>query len=115
MATIGTRILELIKDRGMSQKEFSEKTGIPQSTISDWRGKKINPGSEKIMKICEILDVSPQDLLTGENTSRRTSVDYVYIDKNSPEFFLIEGYRKLETCDKMRLEGYLEALLNTEK
>ena len=37
MASIGIRIIELVKERGMTQKEFSEKTGIPQSTISDWR------------------------------------------------------------------------------
>ena len=34
MKTISDRIFELMKERGMSQKTFSEKTGIAQSTIS---------------------------------------------------------------------------------
>ena len=37
--TIGERVLQLTHERGMTQKEFSEKTGIPQSTLSSWKGK----------------------------------------------------------------------------
>ena len=32
--TIGERVLDLIRGRHMTQKEFSELTGIPQSTMS---------------------------------------------------------------------------------
>ena len=46
--TISERIFELLEKRGMSQKEFSEKTGIAQSSISDWKRKKTNPVSEHI-------------------------------------------------------------------
>ena len=49
--TISERIFELIEKRGMSQKEFAEKTGIAQSSISDWKRKKTNPVSEKILII----------------------------------------------------------------
>ena len=54
MASIGLRIIDLIKEKGMTQKEFSEKTGIPQSTISDWRGKRLNPKVDKILIIWDI-------------------------------------------------------------
>ena len=49
--TISDRIFQLIQERGMSQKEFSEKTGIAQSTISDWKRKSMNPAADKIMLI----------------------------------------------------------------
>ena len=52
-----------LEKRGMSQKEFSEKTGIAQSTISDWKRKKTNPSADKIMIISDVLDVSPFDIL----------------------------------------------------
>ena len=35
--TISERIFEKLKGLSMSQKEFSEKTGIKQSTISEWK------------------------------------------------------------------------------
>ena len=40
---ISGKIFELIREKGMTQKEFGKRTGIPQSTISDWKSKKLNP------------------------------------------------------------------------
>ena len=47
--TVGQRVFELLKQKGMTQKEFSERTGIATTTISDWRKKNTNPGSDKIL------------------------------------------------------------------
>lgn len=49
---ISERIFLLMDKNGLSQKEFSEQTGISQSTISDWKRKKTNPSADKILKIC---------------------------------------------------------------
>ena len=46
---ISGKIFELIREKGMTQKEFGKRTGIPQSTISDWKSKKLNPSSDKIL------------------------------------------------------------------
>ena len=73
MQTISDRIFELLKERNMSQKEFAQKTGIAESTISDWKKKKTNPVSDKILIICEVLGVTPYDLLSGaEHTGERS-------------------------------------------
>ena len=37
---IRDRIFHKLEEMNMTQKEFSEKTGIPQTTVSDWRKKK---------------------------------------------------------------------------
>ena len=72
--TISDKIFELIKERGMTQKEFAQKTGISQSSISDWKRKKTNPVSEKILIICETLGVTPYELLSGtEGEGKRSS------------------------------------------
>ena len=59
MKTISDRIFELLKEKGMSQKEFSARTGIAESSISDWKKKRTNPVSDKILIICEVLEVTP--------------------------------------------------------
>lgn len=41
----------------MLQKELSIRTGIATTTISEWRKKNTNPGSDKILLICAALDV----------------------------------------------------------
>ena len=45
---ISERIFERLSQIYMSQKEFSEQTGIRQSTISEWKARKTNPTAEKI-------------------------------------------------------------------
>ena len=69
---ISEKIFELILRNGMTQKEFSEETGISQSTISDWKRKGTNPSADKILKICEVLKVTPYELL-GENETERNA------------------------------------------
>ena len=68
--TISERIFEKLAQMGMTQKQFSESTGILQSTISEWKKKKTNPTSEKIMVICKVLDVTPEWLLSGIEKKR---------------------------------------------
>ena len=63
--TISERIFERLEKLHMTQREFSDRTGIKPSTISEWKKNKTNPSSEKIMPICEVLDVTPDWLLSG--------------------------------------------------
>ena len=93
----------------MSQKEFSERTGISQSTISDWKRKRTNPSSDKILKICEVLQVSPYELLAEDDSVCQTAADHNII-LNNDEIILLENYRNFSSRQKDRLLGYLEAL-----
>lgn len=61
--TISERIFKIMKEKGISQFKLSKTTGITQSTISDWKTKKTNPSSDKIMAICKALDCTPYDIL----------------------------------------------------
>ena len=40
---ISERIFQILEKKNISQKHFSQETGISQSTISDWKRKKTNP------------------------------------------------------------------------
>lgn len=107
---ISERIFEILKEKKITQKEFSDRTGISQSTISDWKRKKMNPSSDKIMLICDVLDITPYELLSGiENESYRP-LDYVVLDKTSKDYELLEAFRTLDSDKKNRLLGYLQAL-----
>ena len=39
---IRDRIFQKITEMNMTQKEFANKTGIPETTVSDWKKKKTN-------------------------------------------------------------------------
>ena len=110
--TISERIFELIKERGMSQKEFSERTGIAQSSISDWKRKKTNPVSEKILIICEVLGVTPYELLGGTDGegTRSNPSECIIVDKNSENGQFICEFLSMDQGMQGRLLGYMKAL-----
>ena len=113
--TIGDRIFEKLRQIHMSQKQFSEETGIPQSTISEWKTKKTNPTSEKIMQICTVLDVTPEWLLSGsEKTGKRgNDLPRYVVERNSEIGEIIYNYNRLEEQQRQRVQGYMAALLRS--
>lgn len=110
---ISERIFRILKEKRISQKYFSEQTGIAQSTISDWKRKKTNPASDKILAICDVLELTPYELLEGAEGEREQKRDYIMIDKDSDAYTLLEQFRCLDTKDRGRLLGYAQALTDS--
>ena len=111
--TIRERIFIRLEELNMTQKAFSEKTGISQSAISEWKSKKTNPTADKIMVICQVLGVSPEWLLSGvEKEGRRgNDLNFIVIDKGTDVGELIEEYNKMSRDARARLMGYMHALV----
>ena len=114
---ISDRIYGYMKERNISQLEFAKRTGISQSTVSDWRRKGTNPSADKIMIICDVLGVTPYDLLIDAETKNKKAyheIDYVVVDKGSDEYRIIEMYRSFDKEKKNRFLQYAE-ILKSEK
>ncbi|MBQ9050163.1 MAG: helix-turn-helix domain-containing protein [Lachnospiraceae bacterium] len=96
----------------MTQVEFSKRTGIATTTISDWRKKNTNPGSEKIMQICAALEVTPEYLLSGvcEDSDRGKAVDYMVIPQGTEERELLELFNEMQWLERTRLLEYAKKL-----
>ena len=98
------KIFARLEELHLSQIELSRRTGIATSTISDWRKKKINPQSDKLVAICKALDMSLVDLLCDEEESDKvTQTDYIFDEKH-----IIEVFRDLNLETKRRLLRYFE-------
>ena len=107
-----TEYTRKLKEKGMSQKEFSQKTGIAESSISDWKKKHTNPVSDKILIICEVLDISPYELLSGaEHIGTRSRDNQTYVFAKDTELgMVVETYQQLDYEQQKRLLGYMDAL-----
>ena len=110
--TISDRIFDRMDELQMTQKEFSKRTGIAESTVSDWRKKKTNPTAEKVMIICKVLDVDPVWLLSGveEHGTRGSHRDWYAIDPSMEIGMLISAFNSMDKVGQARLLGYAEAL-----
>ena len=112
--TIGERVLALIHKKGMTQIDFSIKTGIPQSTMSSWKGKGLNPSIDKLKTICDTLDVDPYYLISGTNVKSQLNQDYLTVYRKDEEYYVLVEYRKLDTNNRIRLRGYIDALMEMQ-
>ncbi len=101
--TITENIFRILNEKNISQKKFSEMTGIAPSTICDWKKGK-SPNSDKIAVICNALDVTPYDLIDGIDKR-----DDIYQNTNKDTEVLFEMMK--ETNDKIdRMMAYIVAL-----
>ena len=118
---ISERIYKYLEEKNISQLEFSKRTGISQSTISDWRRKRTNPSADKIMIICDVLEVTPYDLLLGTENHKMKEymaykdVDYMVIHKDSKEYEMIVNYQNMDNSMQKRLESYMKTLKDVKQ
>ncbi len=110
---ISERIFMLMEEKGVSQLEMATRTGIAQSTISDWKRKKTNPSADKIMAICDVLDVSPFEVLQDTIPSKGAGeVDFLIASEGTAEYDVLKKMEKLNKKTKEELKTYVKNLKN---
>ncbi len=67
---IGKFILECRKKKNLTQSELAEKIGVTDKSISNWENGRNMPDLSLFKPLCEILDISVNDLISGENVSQ---------------------------------------------
>ena len=97
---ISERIFQIMEEKEIQQIELSERTGIAQSTIADWKRIKTKPSADKIMIICDALNVSPEDILFDTMTSKQ-KVIYA-VEKVQTGKITINQGRKLLGLEEIR-------------
>ena len=70
---IGERIYELRRKNSMSQEDLAEKMNVSRQSISKWESSQSVPEVEKIIQLSNILNVSTDWILKGENSKKQTS------------------------------------------
>ncbi len=63
---IGKFIAECRKEKGLTQMQLAEQLGITNRAISKWENGKSMPDVSIMIPLCEILDISVNELLSGE-------------------------------------------------
>ncbi len=67
--TIGNRLLSIRKKLGLTQNELAEQAGLSNRTYADIERGTVNMKVETILRICSALHITPDAVLTEENTS----------------------------------------------
>ena len=63
---IGSFIQLCRKEKGMTQKDLADRIGVSDKTISKWENGNSVPDTEILTSLCQSLDISVNELLSGE-------------------------------------------------
>ena len=110
--TISERILKVLKVRNMTQAEFAKQVVIATSTISELKIRKTNPTADKIMDICNVLQITPEQLLTGKGIEDEENINVTSREScfTPYDIQLVQDYHGLKEEQQKRLMAYMEAL-----
>lgn len=64
--TIGSRIQKYRKAKGMTQEELAAKMGVSSQAVSKWENDVSCPDISLLPKLCDILGITADELLTGK-------------------------------------------------
>lgn len=103
---ISERIFSIMKTKRITQAELAEALGITQPSVGNWKTRGTTPPMEYLPKICEVLGVSWEYLITGEENKNYISPE---------EIKLLEQYRKILPSGQKDILEYIDYQLYKQK
>lgn len=67
--TIGNKLLAIRKRSGLTQAEVAEAAGLSDRTYADIERGTVNMRIETILRICQVLHITPDEVLTENSAS----------------------------------------------
>lgn len=68
--SIGDRIIELRKQKALSQGQLAEIVGVSRQAVSKWESGQNSPDTIKLIHLADILDTDVEYLATGRKTPK---------------------------------------------
>ena len=93
---IGKFIANCRKDKKITQEKLAEKLYISDRAISKWERGLSLPDTDKMLELCDILDITVNELLNGEKTEMND-------DNKKTEKLLIDMVKQKKESDKRLL------------
>lgn len=85
---IGKFIAQNRKEKKLTQAQLAEKLNITDRAVSKWETGKSMPDASLILELCEILDITADELLSGEKTDAES------FDKKADENPIVSKRKK---------------------
>ncbi len=83
MNHLGERLFQLRRDKKLSQEEVAEKLNVTRQTISKWETDQSMPDFDKVVPLCELYGITPDELfieLKEKKTLQNTEL-YVNLEE----------------------------------
>jgi len=117
MTTIGDKIAELRKQKGLTQEKLADIIGVSAQSVSKWENSATMPDIMLLPMIADIFDVTI-DSLFGKTVVKKSDVVSVDEIPNAAYYNLLETMQKawndFDKADGVSEEKLVESVKNTE-
>lgn len=90
--TIGARIKEARIKKGLRQKDLANLLNVAEITVKKYEDKARKLGIDKVTKIANVLEVSPNWLMFGLTDEQKFKADQLDLTMNTYKFLKSLGY-----------------------
>lgn len=100
--TLGEKITHLRNSLGMSQETLADKLSVSRQAVSKWEMDQAQPQIDKVLQICELFNISTEDLLRDEIVVDRAP-------KGAPvknKYFGTDGFRGEANLNLTSMQAY---------
>ncbi len=100
--TIGEKITHLRNASNMSQETLADKLSVSRQAVSKWEMDQTLPQIDKVLLICELFNVSSDELLYDKITIKRNKAD----DPVKNKYFGTDGFRGEANLNLTSMQAY---------
>ena len=100
--TIGEKITHLRNSANISQEALADKLSVSRQSVSKWEMDQAQPQIDKILQICELFNISCDELLYDKITINRASAGAPVKNK----YFGTDGFRGEANLNLTSMQAY---------
>ena len=104
---MGERLARLRQEKGLTQDEIADRLDVTQPVVSDYERGRLRLHGELIVQLCQILDVSADELLGIKAAARRNGAA-----KNRRLLRQVQAIEKLSKRDQQAVIRTIEAFIS---
>lgn len=86
---LGERLFNYRRKKGLSQEDVASKLNVTRQTISKWETDQTLPDIDKIESICELFDITTDELLKGKKNE--TNIAVAQVEDKRKKALVISG------------------------
>lgn len=107
----GDRLKSAREKKNMSQQDLANKLSITDGTISNYEKGVAFPRWDKIVRLCDILDIDP-NYMFWDDLPEKVKANIKQSSSGSETFY---SYNQLDTEDRAEIRGEIKQMLKASK
>jgi transcriptional regulator with XRE-family HTH domain len=100
--TLGQRLSRIRKERGFTQQQLADRTGLIQVLISDYEHGKLRLSAETAVRFADVLGITTDELLRGKKSTATT--------RRQPSLKLLRRMEQIENLPPYRQRALLTTI-----